>query len=205
MIERHTSPHQASYTSGNMQKHISGNPLQRWLLDRFHTAAAEMLADLRATAVLDAGCGEGFGMQAVLGEHARAVGLDYSVAAVRLARAQNMAASFASGDVTRLPFADGAFDLVLCMEVLEHLVVPEAGLAELCRVSQRWLLLSVPNEPLFRGANFLRGKNVHAWGNAPEHLNHWSSRSFTRFVAQQCQITQVRRSFPWTIALCRVR
>lgn len=205
MIDQHTRLHETSYTSSNMQKHISGNPLQRWLLDRFHATAVELMVDVRATTVLDAGCGEGFGMRAVLGESTRAVGLDYSAAAARLARAQNTAALFASGDVTRLPFADNTFDLVLCMEVLEHLVSPEIGLAELCRVSQRWLLLSVPNEPLFRGANFLRGKNMQAWGNDPGHLNHWSSRGFERFVGQQCQIVQVRRSFPWTLLLCRVR
>jgi hypothetical protein len=58
---------------------------------------------------------------------------------------------------------------------------------------------------LFRGANFLRGKNMHAWGNDPGHVNHWSARGFAQFVARQCQIVEQRQSFPWTLVLCRKR
>lgn len=44
--------------------------------------------------------------------------------------------------VTRLPFPDGAFDVVLCSEVLEHLVRPIEALAELMRVARRAVVLT---------------------------------------------------------------
>jgi ubiquinone/menaquinone biosynthesis C-methylase UbiE len=50
-------------------------------------------------------------------------------------------------EVTEMPFADGAFDIVACFEVLEHLpfdLVPQA-LRELCRVSRAHVLFSVPD------------------------------------------------------------
>ncbi len=196
----------ADYTSSNLRKHTSPNPLQRWLLQRFHHTAAELVARSATRNILDAGCGEGFGIRSVLA-HSDAtpvIGLDGSVGALRIARHLHPRRSFAAGDLLDLPFPDRSFELVMCMEVLEHLDQPAAGLAELCRVSSRWLLLSVPNEPLFRGANFLRGKNVRAWGNDPGHVNHWSARAFLRFVAAQCHIETWRTSFPWTLALCRV-
>ena len=195
------------HTSSNMRKHTSGNPLQRALLDRFHHAAAGLLAQAAPAPrrILDAGCGEGFAMRAVLGSAgAQVVGLDGSAPALRVAAALNPGRGFAAGDLLDLPFPSRSFDLVACMEVLEHLDDPEGGLAELCRVSAGWLLLSVPNEPLFRGANFLRGKNVRAWGNDPGHVNHWSARAFLRFAGAQCRVAAWRTSFPWTIALCRV-
>lgn len=194
-----------SYSSSNFRKHTSSNPLQRWLLQRFHGAARELLAQTDAHHILDAGCGEGFAMRDVLGRsNSRVVGLDGDVAAARVAYSLNPSKQFAAGNLLALPFPDNSFDLVVCMEVLEHLAQPRAGLAELCRVSATWLLLSVPNEPLFRGANYLRGKNVHDWGNDPGHVNHWSATAFTSFLASQCRVVTCRTSFPWTLALCRV-
>jgi SAM-dependent methyltransferase len=198
---------QDQYSSSNLRKHTSQNPLQRLLLDRFHETAAALF-DMVAPApryVLDAGCGEGFAMRSLFGATtASVVGIDGSAGAVQVATTLNPGRSFAAGDLYALPFPSSSFDLVVCMEVLEHLDDPERGLRELCRVSASWLLLSVPHEPLFRGANFLRGKNVRAWGNDPGHVNHWSRSGFLRFVAPQAHVVASRGSFPWTLALCRV-
>jgi len=194
-----------SYTSSNLQKHTSTNPLQQWLLRRFHRVAADLVLTTGAHTILDAGCGEGLAMHYVLrGMTMPTVGVDESYGALQIAQQLHHHRSFAASDVLNLPFPDRSFELVICMEVLEHLPEPERGLAELRRVSSRWLVLSVPNEPLFRGANFLRGKNVRAWGNDPGHLNHWSARSFTRFAATQSRVDVVLRSFPWTLVRCRV-
>ena len=45
-------------------------------------------------------------------------------------------------NLARLPFPDGAFDLVLASEVLEHLVRPVEAIAELLRVSRRYLVMT---------------------------------------------------------------
>lgn len=195
------------YSSSNLHKHTSSNPLQRYLLDHFHQKVAGLLARASPAPrhVLDAGCGEGFAMRAVLGASpAPVIGLDGSAGALQLAATLNPGRSFAAGDLYELPFPTRSFDLVVCMEVLEHLDDPARGLRELCRVSAAWLLLSVPNEPLFRGANFLRGKNLRAWGNDPGHVNHWSAGAFRHFVGGHCRVVAWQTSFPWTIALCAV-
>lgn len=195
-----TSP---THQSSNLQKHTNPNPIQQWLIGRFHATAAALLAQTDATSVLDAGCGESFGMHHALAAKPWVMGLDASIGALQVAQQLQPHRYFIGGDVLRLPFPNASFDLVSCMEVLEHLPDPSHGLRELCRVTRCWLLLSVPHEPFFRGANFLRGKNVWALGNDPGHLNHWSSRAFVRFVSSQCRVVAARQSFPWTLALCR--
>jgi len=45
----------------------------------------------------------------------------------------------------RLPFDDGSFDTVLCIEVLEHLDALHRTFAEIVRVSRRYVLVSLPN------------------------------------------------------------
>lgn len=196
----------SSYSSSNLRKHTSANPIERWLLGRFHRVVADLLMQTDARTALDAGCGEGLAIRRVVGQRRICVfGLDESVDALRVAKQFNPDPHYVAGDVVDMPFPDGAFDLVLCLEVLEHLRDPSPALAELCRVSRRWLLLSVPNEPFFRGANFLRAKNVSAWGNDPGHVNHWTARAFRRFVWPLCEIRRSQTSFPWTIVLATVR
>jgi SAM-dependent methyltransferase len=81
--------------------------------------------------VLDAGCGGG-GMPLSFAEEARQViGIDpinrFGDAGVRLARERGLGnLQFALADGMQLPFADGAFDLVLSHAVIEH--VPDAPL-----------------------------------------------------------------------------
>lgn len=50
------------------------------------------------------------------------------------------------GDITRLPFCDGAFDLIVCYHVLEHIPDDHAAMAELARVLAPGglLILQVP-------------------------------------------------------------
>lgn len=58
-----------------------------------------------------------------------------------------------AGNLLQTPFLDGAFDVVACYEVLEHLpfeLLPTA-LSELARISRRYITFSVPNQtPAYR-------------------------------------------------------
>ncbi len=69
---------------------------------------------------------------------ARVVGLDFTFPMLRVARdrgrAEGSAIGWAQGDALRLPFADGAFDVVTVGYGLRNLADPEAGLAEMRRV-----------------------------------------------------------------------
>jgi SAM-dependent methyltransferase len=106
-------------------------------------------------------------------------------------------------DAHHLPFPDNSFDLVLCLEVLEHLPDSGVGLRELLRVARDCVVVSVPHEPFFRAANFLRGKHLRALGNDPEHLQTYSGRAFRRLAVAQAQVVWHGYSFPWQIALVR--
>jgi SAM-dependent methyltransferase len=89
--------------------------------------------------VLDAGCGGG-GMPLSLAEEARQViGIDpinrFGDAGVRLARERSLPhLQFALADGMALPFAPGAFDLVLSHAVIEHVADAALYLRECARV-----------------------------------------------------------------------
>ena len=86
---------------------------------------------------------------------------------------------------------------------MEHLAEPDKVVDEIIRVSKKYCLLSVPNEPLFMMSNMLRGKNVFRWGNDIDHLQHWSSRAFEKFINRKLKILTVKRPFPWTVVLSK--
>jgi len=75
--------------------------------------------------VLDIGCGTGGTMRALAGL-ARFVGLDMSPTAARFA-ADRTGNAVVAGVATALPFADGSFDGVLALDVIEH--IPDDALA----------------------------------------------------------------------------
>lgn len=89
--------------------------------------------------LLDAACGNGRYTRYLL-EHADPdaviTSFDLSGAMLRRARSRlrDERVSYAVADLTRLPYAGGAFDAVVCGWVLEHLPDPTMGLRELARV-----------------------------------------------------------------------
>ena len=188
---------------GNLQKHLNPNPVQRYLLRRFHRQIASLLKATGVEKILDAGCGEGFVVSYLLQGNDRLAitGIDCSPQAIEMARQMVPGVLFDVGDLREMPYSDDSFDLVMCLEVLEHLPDPHRGLRELKRVTSAHCLVSVPHEPFFRATNFLRGRHVPAWGRDPEHLQHWTARQFRHLVKQYFEVKRFVYSFPWVIAL----
>jgi SAM-dependent methyltransferase len=113
-----------------------------------------------ATRCLDVGCGSGNSYAGELLELGVGyVGVDISTHAVEMARRAGLDARVI-GDAAELPFADESFDLVLAIEVLEHLFAPHEAVREIHRVLAPGgkLVASAPNVAYWRlRANLLLG------------------------------------------------
>ena len=195
-------------TGNTFDKYGSSNPLVKRLMTGFHGTLDELWERAAPESVLDVGCGEG-----VLTEEwaerldgGRIVGIDLDDPKLReeWERRERANLEFRAEEATSLTFADDEFDMASAVEVLEHVPEPEATLAEMARVARRWLLVSVPREPLWRGLNMARGAYWRALGNTPGHVNHWSTRSFVSLLERYGDV-QARTPFPWTMALVRLR
>jgi ubiquinone/menaquinone biosynthesis C-methylase UbiE len=93
--------------------------------------------------LIDVGCGLGSYGRGLLAD-----GYDWTgaeVSAADCAELARLGLPHRHVDGRTLPFADGAFDAALCLEVLEHIDEPRAFLAEIQRVAPRQLIVSVPN------------------------------------------------------------
>ena len=117
----------------------------------------ELVAGLPADArVLDAGCGSGDPAAAHVADRVEVTGLDFSRGQLELAGERVPEASLVAGDMTALPFADGAFDALYSLYAVIH--VPRerhrACFAEFRRVlrSGAPLLVTVGHDD-WEGAN----------------------------------------------------
>src|ERR1044072_4730710 len=86
----------------------------------------------RAPRILDVGCGTGANLE-LLGEFGEAEGVDVSVDALAFCRARGLQ-NVRQGAAEKLPYEDGAFDLVTALDVVEHLDDDGAVLSEMRRV-----------------------------------------------------------------------
>ena len=109
--------------------------VQRATYRPVHDAVLRTLTAEPCARILDIGCGTGRLAKRLVREPAVrfVVGCDFSAgmlqhAADRLRSVQGARTALVRGDATRLPFADGAFDLVTCWELLHHLDDPVAAL-----------------------------------------------------------------------------
>jgi len=190
-------------------KYEVSNPVVRHLLNRFLRRVDEAAARLEPSSVLDVGCGEGVVTERLAQRLAptKVLGVDADQTHLKTEWDARSASnvSFATGSAYDLRFADGSFDVVCCIEVLEHLERPRDALAEMSRVAGRALLLSVPNEPGWRISHLLAGRNIREFGDTPGHINHWSKRAFARLVSDYGRLERLESVFPWTLAVAGVR
>jgi len=106
-------------------------------------------------------------------------------------------------DIINTDPAGRNFDLVLAIEVLEHINDYQKALNNISQFSNKYILISVPWEPAFRLSNLLRGKNIKRWGNDIEHVNNWSKKKITKIVSDYFNIIRAEISFPWTVILAQ--
>lgn len=199
---------EGTVTGNTYDKYGSTNPVVRRLMGAFERTLEELFVLADPQSLLDVGCGEAvlthqWAMR--LGER-RVVGLDLDDPLLHAEWEQRQAPNleYRVQKAENLPFVDGEFDVATAIEVLEHVPDPAHTVAEMARVADRHLLVSVPREPLWRGLNMARGAYLKDLGNTPGHLNHWSKRSFVTLLSRHGDVVQARSPFPWTMLLVRL-
>ncbi len=199
---------EGTVTGNTFDKYGSENPVVRRLMARFRRDLEACYALAAPTSILDIGCGEGVLTHEWAGRlnGGRIVGVDLDdpLLHAEWARrtAPNLEYRMMKGE--RLDFADNEFDTATAIEVLEHVTDPEIVLFEMARCAQRWLIVSVPREPLWRITNIARGAYWSGLGNTPGHVNHWSSGALRKLLSQYGDVVELRHPFPWIMSVVRV-
>src|SRR5438270_9171810 len=99
-----------------------------------------------AARVLDAGCGSGRTLEELV-DYGSVSGIELNPDAAAIARGRGRDGfDVRVGRLEELPWEDGTFDLITCLDVIEHTPDDRATLTSLRRVCKPggWLLVTVP-------------------------------------------------------------
>lgn len=137
--------------------------------------------------IVDIGCGDGILLEEIrdIGERGNLplslIGLDISLARLKRARKRSNA-QVVIADASHLPFADSAYDLVFCSQVLEHLPEPEKALTELGRIVKATgvVIISLPMASWHVIITSKLGGKV-AFLDEVEHIREYSHANMERF------------------------
>jgi 2-polyprenyl-3-methyl-5-hydroxy-6-metoxy-1,4-benzoquinol methylase len=111
-------------------------PPQSWYHKAKNDIVKEILGSLPpGSRVLDAGCGCGNVSMPFTGRH-EIYGVDAQPEAIEYCL-KNCRGTYYVSELEKLPFAEGFFDCILCMDTIEHLEKPEISLAEFRRTLKK--------------------------------------------------------------------
>jgi SAM-dependent methyltransferase len=199
-----------TYSSANVDKYTCQDHFVTARLETFFRTVVTLLSSVDSKTVLSLGCGEGLDLKHMLDLSWPGAdnyyGLDFSPKVLQqsLTTLNTIPFRVVCGDVAHLPLKLDDFDLILCLELLEHVRNPSRVIEEIFNQFRGYCIFSVPNEPFYRLTRMLRFRqNIMHFGNHPDHINHWSASSFRRTLEKHTTVLKVAKSFPWTIVLCR--
>lgn len=190
-------------------KYQSSNPIIKSMMSNFLRDFNYLLSKTNPKKIIELGAGEGYLSRLVAQKFPSSQFLstdinktEYKARKNNLKQLKNVSLKII--DAKKIDYPNNTFDLVICSEVLEHIPNPTKALKEIHRISSKYALLSVPNEPIFHLLNLLRGKYLKTLGNYPEHVNHWSKNSFIKFVIKsRFKVKEIKTPFPWIMLLVK--
>jgi len=182
----------------------SNNPIVKFLISNFYKELASVIEQFgEKDKLLEVGCGaaaSSLWIHKMLRGQSFEVS-DYDPRYIEKLKKMELPFDIQQESVYELERENNSFDCIFLLEVLEHLDDPQKAISELFRVSRKHVVISVPNEPIWRISNMLRGKYLKDLGNTPGHINHYSEKSLKDLILPFGKIKQIFKPFPWLMIL----
>ncbi len=166
-----------------------GQPMEYWNAQRIQASGrfqhhvyrwgASLVRTRRLTSVLDIGCGPATKLAALIAPVCSDIaGIDQP-SAIAVARRLGRPGDFRNVDLERCEHvqANRTYDLIICADVLEHLLDPDPALALIARHchANTLVLLSTPDRARLRGRGCMTC-------DKPEHVREWSAPEFLAYL-----------------------
>lgn len=155
--------------------------------------AAAIMASNAYRDVIDVGCGSAYKLIKYLGKY-ETMGIDVPETVTWLSE------QYPTRE-WRSSMPDGKFDLVICADVIEHVLDPDALCQSLRSVAKKHIIISTPDR-------FRAGEPPFGPSTNKSHVREWSFEEFGRYIRTQFEVLhQVRTNEVQSTyaVICRVR
>ncbi len=163
------------------ERTLPGIAAENYWFRRHEVAYAWLASWCLGAVVLDAGCGEGYGANALRRNASRVVALDYLPDVVAHVSAAYRSVDAVRGDLQRLPLRDGSVEVVATLQTIEHLHDQPGFVAECARVLRPsgTLAVTTPNRLTFSPGLDTPLNPFHTRELAPDELRDLLAPAFT--------------------------
>jgi SAM-dependent methyltransferase len=177
-----------------------GGPIGSLVAGTQARVLANMIGRIKDRSIIDVGTGTGRAavMLALGGGRVTAVDASEEMLEVARRRADEAAVrvNFVRGDAHALKFANGAFDVAVCLRVLMHTPDWRTVMSELCRVAQRLVIFDYPSAMSAAMLHSLGRRALHAAGARTEAYRVFSHATIARELARSgFGVRSVHRQF----------
>lgn len=153
----------------------SKNPLVRFVHNNRLNTIVKTIPDKDGIRILDAGCGEGHLIEKLYYKNRNNMyyGIDITEIAIQKAQKKCPYAEFKLMDLSKIDFGSEFFDVIICTEVLEHIIDYSSVIEELKRLLKKdgFLIITFPNEFLWILSRFLLLRKPI---KTPDHVNSFN-------------------------------
>ncbi|MGD9126447.1 MAG: class I SAM-dependent methyltransferase [Planctomycetia bacterium] len=149
---------------------------------RFRRTARHLLKGW--SSLLDVGCGEGYWLDFLhrrYGKERMLRGYEYAGNRVEAAQKHFPHLDLREGSIFELPEEDGSYDVVTCLEVLEHLPDWQAGFEELLRIAKKEVIVCVPRNEKIKATMCI---HCHKMTPYSGHLHSFKESTFDPWRAR---------------------
>ena len=203
--------------SGNVgnfyNKYESNNFIEKFIINNYFKNLLDICKKNSITNFIDLGCGEGKWLYEFSKKGFDCVGIDHSDEVIKLAK-KNLGEI--NIDIFKCSLYENNFHEkinsiilktgiknIFFLEVLEHLSDPSKILSNLKRVKFERMIITVPNEPLWRFLNCCRLKYLKDFGNTPGHINHFSNNKIKNLLRKNFTIIDIKLPLPFLMYLIK--
>jgi len=167
-------------------EYYSNNFIIKWLFNKRQKIVLKYISKIKPNLLLDVGCGDGSLIKKIenVSPKIKSFGIDINKNVVKLNKSFNKKI-FSRQDLRSLSFKNNNFDVVVCLDVLEHIKDLENALIEIKRVLKKncYLITSEPTENLlYKILRFLY-KGTYSQEKGPTAGAHyWNAKEVDRKI-----------------------
>jgi ubiquinone/menaquinone biosynthesis C-methylase UbiE len=187
------------------QNGVASNRLQRlWHFGKLK-ATIGILGEFEPKKILDVGSASGWFLSMLKKRYPKAscVGVDVYKPAIQYAKKIYPESVFVEADAHKLPFKNASFDVVVCTEVLEHVVNPEAVMREIKRVLMPGgkAVIEMDSGNIFFQLVWYWWTNMRKGVWKDSHIHAFTAQKLEVILKNSGLLIKEKRFFNWSMAV----